>query len=179
MNKLHSSHGNLRSWKFYDSRGLKVLRFDAGWNIVKSVATIIFIITVGLVVYPIVKDKAPPPVQILLIVALTAAPILVAAVGFYIHTKEKKEKDLFTYCPPSGEATFPRIDQTVPNALEELSFSNERHHAVKGTCHELNYVLNGSRHPLISHTHSQRKIARQLEEMGFKVSVYDAIKESS
>jgi hypothetical protein len=107
----------------------------------------------------------------------TATFIGLSGFSWIFSAEKKKLGPIFRFQPRVEVATFPQLKVAVPEARRRLQFSYEifRHPDGDSNC-ELNYFVDDMRRPFlaqIGHGGPLRKLADDLEKIGFVVTGYD------
>lgn len=169
VKRLHTSYHNLGSWKLVREPDHSALHIVYNAKPVILPAVLVFVLcgvfAAHVAQLPIASGKAFA-VGILAITGI----LVPAGMGFYAFTETGK-KPLLTYRPTDDLLIVRDPALEIQGAYQRVSFSSE--HFLDGGAHyfEFNIVVDGERRKFLSSNANRfKRLARDLNEMGFYVS---------
>jgi len=169
MKPLHTSYSNLGSWKL--DRAADGSEVYLSYHPKPIIATAIFVFVFCCAAAILAAIYLPPRAGIkgvsIGILALTgiAVPTIMTAYAY----AAVKRGPLLAYRPSTDTLIVSEPALEITPASERISFSSE--HFIDGDHRfEFNLVVDGERNKFLSSISSFKRLAKQIDEMGFQVS---------
>ncbi len=168
MERLHTSYGNLGSWRLSKLADSIVIKYNPAPAIITCSIVCILCGLSAYWLFGVVTDTNQSKINLAIGTLITAAVLYPTATLLYIASQYKKG-DLIHFTPSTNTLNIPRIGLSIDNAMNRVYFSQE--HFTDGNNHffEYNIVIDGERHKFLSSSVSNgfKSVRSKLDKLGF------------